>query len=251
MSGEPEESEESEEAEEAKEAWEPDDLMELVSHDLINQQQAAMGFLELLEDSKGLSGGERMLVTRTVEALEHSARLILQVRASLVQREWGEYRPARISIDRAIAPACRTVQGAFARDRLNIELSGLGGSTDVMADGMLSDMLTQLMVMLAEPAPPDRPCKLIVKIEPNGEFTTVRFKSEGFALNPMITDSLIGGRDPHGRTRDVATIALVRRMLLRYGGRAWMEQAPPGDVGAYLVIELPRGGDTDVVDNDS
>ncbi len=234
-----------------EEVWEPDDLMEMVSHDLINQQQAAMGFLELLEESKGLSEGERVLVTRTVEALEHTARLILQVRASLVQREWGEYRPVRVSLDRAIAASCRTVQGAFARDRLDIELKGLGGSTEVMADGMLSDMLTQLMLMVAEPAPPDRPCKLMVRVEPQGEFTAVRFMSEGFALNPMVTDALIGGRDPKGRTRDAATIALVRRMLVRYGGRAFMEPVPPGGVGAHLVIELPKGSDTAAVDHDS
>ena len=239
------------ESDATEEVWEPDDLMELVSHDLINQQQAAMGFLELLEGSKGLSEGERVLVTRTVEALEHTARLILQVRASLVQREWGEYRPARVSLDRAIAASCRIVQGAFARDRLDVELRGLGGSTEVMADGMLSDMLTQLMVMLTEPALPDRPCKLMVRVEPKGEFTTVRFMSEGFALNPMVTDALIGGRDPQGRTRDAATIALVRRMLMRYGGRARLEPAPPGGVGAHLVIQLSKGSDTDAVDNDS
>ncbi len=244
-------SDEKRERKEAEEVWEPDDLMELVSHDLINQQQAAMGFLELLEDSKGLSEREHVLLTRTIEAMEHTTRLILQVRASLVQREWDEYRPRMVSLDRAIASSCRTVQGAFARDRLNIQISGLGGSTEVWADGMLNDMLTQLMVMLTEPAPPDRSCKLLVGIEPNEEYTTVRFKSEGFALNPMVTDGLIGGRDPQGRTRDAATIGLVRRMMKRYGGRSSLEQAPPGGVGAHLVIQLPNGGDTDAVDNDS
>ena len=239
------------EKEVTEEVWEPDDLIELVSHDLINQQQAAMGFLELLGDSKGLSEGERVLVTRTVEAMEHTARLILQVRASLVQREWEEYRPAMVSLNRAVVASCRSLQGAFSRDRLIVELSGLGGNTEVMADAMLADMLTQLMVMLAEPAPLDRPCKLMVKIEPKAESNAVRFGSEGFALNPMVTDSLIRGRDPHGRTRDAATIALVRRMLTRYGGRACMEPAPPGGVGAFLVIELRKGSDTDAVDNDS
>ena len=239
------------ESEDTEEVWEPDDLIEMVSHDLINQQQAAMGFLELLEDSKGLSEVERVLVTRTVEALEHTARLILQVRVSLVQREWGEYRPARVSLDRAIAASCQMVQGAFRRDRLTIELSGLGGSAEVMADGLLSDILTQLLVMLAEPAPSSRPCKLMVKVESKEEFNTVRFRSEGFALNPMVTDALIRDIDPQGRTRDAATIALVRRMLTRYGGRARMEPAPPGGVGAFLVIELPKGSDADAVDNDS
>ncbi len=132
----------------ADEAWEPDDLLEMVSHDLINQQQAALGFLELLEGAPGLSDGERALVNRTVEVLEHTARLIIQVKASLVQREWGEFRPVLVSLDRALSTSCRTVEGVFAGNRLEIKAQGLGRGQEVMADGMLADMLTQMMLML-------------------------------------------------------------------------------------------------------
>jgi hypothetical protein len=235
----------------ADEAWEPDDLLELISHDLINQQQAALGFMELLEGAPGLSDGERVLVDRTVEALEQTARLILQVKASLVQREWGDYRPTRVSLDRALTASCRTVQGVFASDRLSVQARGLGSGLEVLADGMLTEMLTQIMLLLVEPAPPGRPCRLTVDVRPSRESITMMFQSEGFALPPMVTDALTGGRGPQGRTRDAATVALVRQMLVRYGGRARMEKAPPGGVGAHLVIEMPSGGVADAVDNDS
>ena len=231
--------------------WEADDLLEMVSHDLLNQQQAAMGFLELLEGSSGLTEGERTLVDRTVEALEEMARLFLQVRMSLVQREWGEYRPARVSLDRALAVSCRTVQAAFARDRVAVEPRGLGTNAEVAADGMLVDMLTQVMMALATPAPVDRRCRLVAEVEALGPSTTLRFSSEGFALNPMVTDTLAGGRAPPGRTRDAAAISLTGRMLARYGGSAAMEKAPPGGVGALLVIRLPTWMEDDAVDNDS
>ncbi len=232
-------------------AWEPYDLLELVSHDLINQQQAALGFLELLEGAPGLSDGERALVSRTVEVLEHTARLILQVKASLVQRECGEFRPVRVSLDRALSTSCRTIEGVFAGNRLEVKAQDLGGGHEVMADGMLTDMLTQMMLMLVEPAPPGRSCQLVVEVEPSEGATSLRFHSEGFALNPMVTDALTGGRSPQGRTGDAATVALVRHLLWRYGGRARMEQAPPGGVGAHLVIEIPSGRVADAVDNDS
>jgi hypothetical protein len=235
----------------ADDAWVPDDLLELVSHDLINQQQAALGFLELLEGAPGLSEGERALVSRTVEAMEHTARLILQVKASLVRREWGEFLPARVPLDRALTMSCRTVQGVFAGDRLKVTTSGLVHGHEVLADGMLTEMLTQLMLLLVEGAPPGRDCTLTVEVRPSGEVTEIRFQSQGFALNPLMTDALTGDRGPQGRTGDAATAALVRHLLLRYGGRARMEQAPPGGVGAHLVIEIPSGVGTDALDNDS
>ena len=231
--------------------WEPDDLLEMVSHDLVNQQQAAIGFLELLEESPSLSEAELALVEKTVEVLEETARLFIQARASLVRKEWREFLPVQVSLDRALMVACRTVQGAFARERVTVEPRGTGGNVEVKADGMLADMLTQLMMALVVTAPLDRKCRLTVEVEPGEASVALRFSSEGFALNPMLTDSLTADRDPPGRTREAATISLVRQMLKRYEGSAGMETAPPGGVGAHLVIRLPSGTEVHAVDNDS
>lgn len=231
--------------------WEADRLIDLVSHDLINQQQAALGFLELLGASEGLSEGERTLVARTVEVLEHTARLLLQVRTSVVQRDRGEFRPTLVPLDRALTAAARSVRGAYARDRLSIDLAGIDGSPHVMADAILGEMLTQLLLLLSDRAPIDRECSMRVSVISQGQRTAIRISSEGFALNPMVTDALVGGRAPLGSSSEVATVTLVRHILRQYGGTARMEDAPAGEVGAHLVIELPGGEGSDAVDNDS
>ena len=231
--------------------WEADRLMDLVSHDLINQQQAALGFLELLTASEGLSDGDRRLIARTVEVLEHTARLLLQVRTTMVKRDRGEFRPTRVPLDRALTTAARSVQGAYARARLTIDLTGIGGSPHVLADAVLGEMLTQLLLLLSETAPADRDCIMRVRVEPRGAWTTLRISSEGFALNPMVSAALAGGRQPLGRSSEVATVTLVRHLLRQYGGSGRMEDAPAGEVGAHLVIELPSGEGSDAVDNDS
>jgi hypothetical protein len=231
--------------------WEADRLIDLVSHDIINQQQAALGFLELLGASEGLSEGERTLVARTVEVLEHTARLLLQVRTSVVQRDRGEFRPALVPLDRALTAAARSVRGAYARDRLSIDLAGIEGSPHVMADAILGEMLTQLLLLLSDRAPIDRECSMRVSVISRGPHTAIRISSEGFALNPMVSDALVGGRAPLGGGSEVATVTLVRHILRQYGGTARMEDAPAGEVGAHLVIELPSGEGSDAVDNDS
>jgi hypothetical protein len=232
--------------------WEADRLLEMVSHDLINQQQAALGFLEILETSDGLSDGERMLVGRTVEVLERTARLLLRVRTAMVSRDWGEFQPIRVPLDKALNTAGRSVQGAFARNRLAIDVIGIEGNPSVMADGMLTEMLTQLLMLLSDQSPPDRECSMRVKVEVRGPRTALRVSSDGFALNPMVKDALTGDREPLGRNSEVAAVTLVRHLLRQYGGTARMEDAPPGEVGSHLVIELPNGeGPEDAVDNDS
>ncbi len=231
--------------------WEADRLLDVVSHDLINQQQAALGFLELLGSSEDLSEGEQALVSRTVEVLERTGRLALQVRSAMVDRERGEFRPFRVPMGRPLATAAHTVQGAFARNRLTISVEAVEDDITVMADAMLVEMLTQLMLLLAERAPTDRGCSLRVGVDPRGAVTALRFSSEGFPLNPMVIDTLVGDRRPLGRTSEVGTVLLVRHLLHQYGGSARTEVAPAGEVGVHLVIEIPSGRQSDVVDNDS
>ena len=231
--------------------WEADRLLEMVSHDLLNQQQAALGLMELLESSEGLSDSEQALVGRTIEVLENTARLLLQARTAMVQRDRGEYKPFLIPLDRSLTSAARSVQGAFAKGRLRIVVEGIEGNPHVMADAMFTEMLAQLLVLLTDRAPGDRECIMYVRVEPRGERTAFRMVSEGFALNPMVIDALTGGREPLGRNSEVIAIALVRHLLGQYGGTVKMEDAPPGDVGAHLVIEIPSGEGSDAVDNDS
>jgi hypothetical protein len=231
--------------------WEADRLLELVSHDLINQQQAALGFLELLGTSEGLSEGDHALVSRTVEVLERTGRLALQVRSAMVDRERVEFRPRRIPVGKPLKSASHAVRGAFALDRLSIEVEVPEDDVTVLADAMLAEMLTQLLLLLSERAPPDRRCSMRARVEPMGPWVALRFSSEGFPLNPMVIDTLVGDRRPLGGASDVGTVTLVRHLLRQYGGKARTEAAPAGEAGAHLVIELPSGGSSDAVDNDS
>lgn len=231
--------------------WELDELLGMVSHDLLNQQQAALGFLELLVASEGLAEGERAMVTRTMEVLERTARTVLHVRATLVQRERGTFRPQPVSLARALETSSRSVRGAFSRDRLSVDVVGVDRSPEVLADGMLGEMLTQLLLLLAEDAPIDRMCTLRVQVEEEGRATALRFSSQGFALNPLVTDALVGGREPAGRSSRMAALHLIRDLLGQYGGAARMEPAPPGEVGAHLLIRLPQGEGADAFGDDS
>jgi hypothetical protein len=235
----------------ADDEWEADRLLEVVSHDLLNQQQAAMGFLELLGSSEGLSEGERALVVRTMEVLERTGRLALQVRSAMVDRERGEFHPMRLPVEKPLATAARAVQGAFARDRLTIDVKGADSHVTVMADAMLVEMLTQLMLLLTERAPVDRGCSLRLNLEERGPVTAIRFSSTGFPLNPMVIEALVADRRPLGRSSEVGTVMLVRHLLRQYGGRARTEHAPAGEVGAHLVVEIPSGEGSYAVDNDS
>jgi hypothetical protein len=222
-----------------------------VSHDLINQQQAALGFLELLEGSKGLSETERALLIRTVEALEHTARLLLQVRTALIQQETGTFEPVKVPLDRALEDAKRTADSILSKGPLKIELRGTGPGHSVLADELLTDMFTQLFLLLGDSAPAERQCKLIADVRPSTDHMAIHVSSEGFALNPMVTDSITGERGTHGWSRSAASVSLVRHLLVQYEGEVVLVSAPPGTVGAHLVIRLPTGTMSDALDNDS
>ncbi len=215
------------------------ELLGLVSHDLINQQQAALGFLELLGESASLSDDERALLGRTVEALEHTTRLLLQVRTAIVHRERGGTVPSRVRLDKALEEARRTVEGSFAKGRLKVNISNVTSAPELAADELLTDMLVQLLLLLGDPAPPDRSCELDLAVEPGPAAVSLRISSRGFALDPLVTDAITGGREHVGVVQNATGVALVSHLMRHYGAETRMVPAPPGSVGAQLVIDLP------------
>lgn len=217
------------------------ELMDMLSHDLANHQQAALGFLELLERSEALCDTEKRLVARTVESLGHSARLLLQVRALLAKAEQATAKPAPVKLDRAVEAAKRAVEGVFFTHRLAISTEGLAAAPTVRADALLTEALTQLLVMLVEGAPPDRDCHLHLEGSQEGDRVLLRLSSEGFALDPRVTDALTATRSQPGRTRAASSVSLVRELLGHYGASARLERMP-GSVGSRLVIDMPVWG---------
>ena len=217
------------------------ELMDLLSHDLANHQQAALGFLELLGRSEALCDTEKRLISRTVESLGRSARLLLQVRALLAKSEQGTAKPAPVKLDRAVEAAKRAVEGVFFTHRLTILTEGLATMPSVRADALLTEALTQLLVLLVEGAPNDRDCQLRMDAILEGDRVLLNLQSEGFVLDPRVTDALTASRVQPGRTRAASSVSLVRELLGHYGASARLERMA-GSVGSRLVIDLPAWG---------
>lgn len=217
-------------------------LMDMLSHDLTNHQQAALGFLELLGRSTNLGEGDRRLIDRTVESLGQSARLLLQVRALLAQREMASAKPAGVSLERAAEAARKAVEGVFFTHHLTIDTSDVKGAPRVRADGLLPEVLTQLLVLLSDSAPADRKCGLRIGASQVNGRVQLSLASDGFALDPLVTEELTSTRSPPTRTRASTSVALVRDVLTRYGARARLERAPKGSVGAVLIIDMAAWG---------
>jgi len=217
-------------------------LMDMLSHDLTNHQQAALGFLELLDRSPNLGDAERRLIGRTVESLGQSARLLLQVRALLAQRVMTTAKPAGVSLERAAEAARKAVEGVFFTHHLTIDTADVKGAPRVRADGLLPEVLTQLLVLLADCAPADRECGLRIGASQAKGRVRLSLASDGFALDPLITEELSSTRSPPTRTRASASVSMVRDTLTRYGASARLEKAPQGTVGAVLVIDMAAWG---------
>ncbi len=215
--------------------------MDMLSHDLTNHQQAALGFLELLDRSEQLADADRRLISRTVESLGHSARLLLQVRALLAKAEQATVTPSPVKLDLVAESARRAVEGVFFTHHISIETEGLAAVPRVRADALLTEALTQLLVLLAEAAPADRACMLRMAAKSSGERVLLSLTSEGFALDPRVTDALIQERVPVGRSREAESVSLVRELLDHYGASARLEPVPNA-VGSQLVIDMPAWG---------
>ena len=100
----------------------------------------------------------------------------------------------------------------------------------------------QLLVLLADCAPADRECGLRIGASQAEGRVQLSLASDGFALDPLITEELSSTRSPPTRTRASASVSMVRDTLTRYGAHAHLERAPQGSVGAVLIIDMAAWG---------
>ncbi|HEY3272513.1 MAG TPA: PAS domain S-box protein, partial [Methanocella sp.] len=116
--------------------------LDLMSHDINNMNQVGIGFLEMaLSKLGGLNDETKGLLTKPLEALESSTRLIKNV-SKLQRAREGEMRTTKVNIDKVIRdllPKCSSMAG---RD---IRVNYHGDVCYVMANELLSDVFSNII----------------------------------------------------------------------------------------------------------
>ncbi len=215
--------------------------LDLMSHDINNMNQTGIGFLEMALGTPGLPDEAKALISKPLEALESSTRLIKNVTRLQRARE-GDICTTRVNVSeviREVLPKCSSVAG---RD---IRVNFSGCDCYVMANDLLADVFSNIIGNAIKHSTGSLTIDIDVTLvlEDGNAYCAVSVADNG----PGIPDSLKGRlfvRFQRGATKASGRglgLYLVRMLVDDYQGRVWVEDRVPGDFskGARFVVLLP------------
>jgi PAS domain S-box-containing protein len=218
--------------------------LDLMGHDIINMNQAMMGYLEMAHELLDLKGHEE-LIERPLEILKHSSRLIASVK-KLELAQSGKYPLRAVDLSRLIKEVADEYSKVPDRDvRINYPL--IEGRS-VQANDFLKDVFGNLVDNAIRHS--EGPLDVNITVEPVREGGRMYYRVSVADNGPGISDDM---KREIFRIVDVATgtpgrrglgLFMVRTLVRSYGGRAWVEDRVPGDYrkGSRFVVLLPAAG---------
>lgn len=216
--------------------------VDLMGHDINNLNQVGMGFLELALDTLDLDENGRLIITKSLGALEGSSRLIDNVR-KLQRVKSGELLGQAMDIGQILAEVQKNYLRTSGKEN-NIHYTPAHGYL-VMANELLYDVFSNLVnnAIKHTQKAPVIDISLRIVYGDGRIFYQVAVEDNG----PGIPDELkvkVFNRHLRGNTKAKGSgigLYLVKTLVDSYHGRVWVEDRVSGDrsKGSRFVVMLP------------
>lgn len=236
-----------EQAEKAREdAKEQAELyVDLLSHDINNINQVALGYTELTLDAMERGECDPSLLEKTKDMLYNSSALIDNVR-KIQKIKAGVLKPELVDLEMLIKETIeryRTVRGRDVRINYHIEQD-----CKVMASELLEDVFSNLISNAIKHSTGPLTIDIEIKrVQEDGiGHCIVTVSDDG----PGISDEkkkILFTRFKRGSTKAAGTglgLYIVRSLVESFNGRVWVEDRIKGDYrkGSRFVVMLPASG---------
>lgn len=221
--------------------------LDLISHDISNMNQVAMGYLEVSLDAFDLNKEEKEILQKCLDVMKSSARLIDNVR-TLQKAEAGKlpYEPVDLF---SILSRLKDQYSSLPDREVTVNFKPHPGCV-VMANELIVDVFSNIIYNAIKHSDPDKPLTISIimdSIEEKGRtYCRVGVEDNG----PGIPDELKGkifSRFEKGKTKAAGRglgLYLVRTLVDYFHGKVWVEDRVPGDYtkGARFVVMIPETG---------
>jgi PAS domain S-box-containing protein len=230
-----------EELAEAKEIAEL--YLDLMSHDINNVNQAALGYMELAIDAKTLEQAKE-LMKNSYEALENSSKLIENVsKIKKIKTRSLKYHAIDLcDIIKSLKEQYSHLSGSDVAINLKQE-----GGCHVVANDLIRDVFSNLITNAIKHSDGVRPLMINISVEPVKENGQQYYRITVEDNGPGIPDELKGKlfeKFKRGRTKASGKglgLFLVKSFVKDFNGKIWVEDRVQGDhtKGARFVVMLP------------
>jgi len=216
--------------------------LDLMSHDINNMDQIAMGFLEMVLDRPELSRETKELIAKPLEALESSTNLIKNVKKLQKTKVNGQKLYA-MELGQVLHDVIRGFSNIPGREVTITE--ALAGDCRVMANELLSDVFSSLIGNAIKHSNGHVAINVHMdKVQENGKrFCRIRVEDDGPGIPDERKDSIFN-RFQKGSARAGGKglgLYLVKTLVETFHGTVSVEDRIPGESGkgSRFIVMLP------------
>jgi PAS domain S-box-containing protein len=216
--------------------------VDLMSHDISNLNQVALGYLELIG---GMVEDEKLkeLISKPLDAINNSSRLIENVR-KLQNARTDQFKSEAIDLNRVLSELQARYSRAQGKD-VTIRYTGYPGCF-IIANGLIKDVFSNLIENALKHAN-NRSVQINIGLKHIRDYGTDYYEVSVEDNGQGITDEMkkkLFVRFHRGDTKANGKglgLYLVKTLVEGYHGRVWVEDRVRGDhtKGARFVVMLP------------
>lgn len=221
-----------------------DKLFSVIGHDLGNQFNIILGFLEVLvSDFKKLDAGKvEYHLNNISKSSKHAYDLLENLLTwSRMQTKSIHYNPEVFNINSKINQSVEMLEGAFTKKNITVEVIE-EDNIEVFADANMFSMVIRNLVSNAIKFTNENG-KISISIKKNEDFCQVTVQDNGIGISPDIVQRIFllesnhSTRGTNGEKGTGLGLILCKEFIEKHNGKIWVESEV--GKGSRFVFTLP------------
>ena len=216
--------------------------LDVMSHDIQNINQIAMGYLELADNTLGLTGESRELIKKPLDALENSSKLINSIRKLKEIRE-KEQRYEVVDLNNVLKEVI-SAYSAIPNRKVDINYNS-DTHCKVKATHLLRDVFANILGNSIKHSTGNLEINIrldSVNVD-DQKYCRIRIEDNGPGIPDSRKCSIFDrfNKAPDQFKGKGLGLYIVKTLLNEFDGDVWVEDTAPGDYtkGARFIVMIP------------
>ena len=220
--------------------------LDIMAHDLLNFNQAVLGYLELVSSKKMLEGDNKRYVESAIEQVRNSSQLIEDIQkmtrlGMLEEREIGD-----VNLTRVIDESISDIELLYPDKKIKIDFRKEDEEVYVKGTDFLYDVIINILTNSVKFSGSDKVSIDVSFSRPEAAERLVDtiVEDHGIGIPDKVKDALMGNRESDAKSRRARGFGLVfvRAIADHFGGSLILDDRVSGDhtKGTRIVLRLPE-----------
>jgi signal transduction histidine kinase len=200
--------------------------MDLLGHDMLNNNQAVLSYLELILSNRDLDPKVRKYAEKAASQIRASAVLIETIKRAVGVMKGGLSTQGPLDLGMALKRTGDDLARLFPDRQLTIRMPEATGTMLVSGNGVVEDILLNMMVNMVQLDPGNRIDIKISADECRHEGVPcfrIRIEDTGAQIPPSLAKDIGTGLDPEDRSKAVKMTGLLFAHMMAEAIKAQIE----------------------------